>query len=134
MAIVDAKLMLTIGTQDVPVDTTPVISENVIDLAKALRDPGEGRPLYWNILITTSVAHASTVNTTFVFYEHTAAAVASGTVVLSTAAMPKTALTAGTLLRFALPPGISKRYIGFTVAASETTVTAGAFRSWLDIG
>lgn len=132
--MVDAKLFLTDGTQTVPADNTLTISENIIDLGAANADPGEGRPTYLNVEVSTAIANAGALTTTFTLYEHTAAtSVTSGNALISFA-RPKAELGAGTHIRIPLPIGIDERYLGLAVQNSAGSGTTGAFRAWLDLG
>lgn len=133
MAIVDEQLIFS-DEQDVPTDTTETISTNVVDLAEAGSNVGQGRPAYLKILVTEAVTHAGALSITFTFYSHSAVAVASGTAHLSVA-VAKASLTKGAEFIFPLPiPASLGRYIGWTYTASDTTATAGKFSAWVDIG
>jgi len=131
MAYMDAQLALA-TTQTVAADDTETISENIVDLTSASRDPGAGRPAYLKVLITTAINQGTV---TFNLYEHTAAtSVTSGNVILSFA-RASTALTAGTEIVIPIPPGqIDEQYLGLSYANDESSGNTGAFSAWIDLG
>lgn len=134
MAITDAKLYFTDGTQSMPSDDTETISENIIDLSASGFGVGEGRPAYLNVAIETAVENAGANTVTFTVYEHTAAtSVTSGNALLSFT-RDKSELAAGDVVRVPLPVDTDERYLGLSVTNSAGSGTSGAFYAWIDLG
>lgn len=110
--------------------TTETECTNVIDLGptNTLRDMGAGRPLYLQILITTSVAASGgAANVTFVLGSDATTTIAGGTDHWTSGAIAKGTLVAGYLITVALPVGKTyERYLGVTFTPDTNNTTAGA--------
>lgn len=99
-----------------------------LDLSAANPDPGAGRPVYLNIVVTTAVA-GGTIN----FVLKDSADDSTYAAVYETGAIAASSLTAGKkVLRMALPEGL-RRYLKMVYTVGTSATTAGAVSAWLDI-
>jgi len=124
MAITDAQLYFTIGPQTITATNT--ISENVLDFEAANADPGEGRPLYLNVEVTTLTVDPTVVT----LYSDSDASVLDGTAHMSFTIPDATPV--GTLYRYPVPIGVNGRYVGLGIDGGASA--AGAVKVWLDLG
>jgi len=118
--------MLLAEDQALPVNATPVISENVIDLGAASLDIGAGTPIYLNVIITTLSTSES--NTLTVELRDGATDAAADALLLFAAFIPH---TTGLKIKCPLPNDVA-RYVSMYMTASAT-LTAGTISAFLSL-
>jgi hypothetical protein len=127
--LVDALLELS-AAQAV---TSTAVSTNTIDLSQA-RDMGPGNDLYAVFTVNTTCTAAGAANVTFQIISSAAANLSSPTVLIESAALPITELTAGRdPIAICIPESflnaqpIGRRYLGVQYTVGTGPLTAGAF-------
>lgn len=139
MSIRDARQMMCNGTSAIQNIGGPTLIGDYIDLGAQrdfydtakTPDIGEGGNLWLTVKCTTTFVGASTV-ATVALYHHTAAAVASGAALITSADVGE--CTAGTtILRQKLPAGTINRYLGICLTIASTNQTAGAIDAWISV-
>ena len=124
----DDKLFFSDKQSLVKGSTGDIDSTNVIDFAAVKPDPGMGRSVFLNIVVTTAVA-GGTIN----FVLKDSADNSTYAAVYETGAIAASSLTAGKkVIRVALPEGL-RRYLKMTYTVGTAATTAGAGSAWLDI-
>lgn len=109
--------------------TATAVSSDTIDLSQA-RDIGEGKDLYMNFAVTEAATAAGAATVEFQVIASDAAALSSPTVIGSSGAIAKTALTLGANIAVRINPRIGslgQRYIGANYVVSTGPLTAGKF-------
>lgn len=124
----DDKLFFSDKQSLVKGSTGDIDSTNVIDFAAVKPDPGMGRSVFLNIVVTTAVA-GGTIN----FVLKDSADGSTYAAVYETGAIAAASLTAGKkVIRTALPEGV-RRYLKMVYTVGTSATTAGAGSAWLDI-
>lgn len=124
----DDKLFFSDKQSLVKGSTGDIDSTNVIDFAAVKPDPGMGRSVFLNIVVTTAVA-GGTIN----FVLKDSADNSTYAAVYETGAIAASSLTAGKkVIRMALPEGV-RRYLKMVYTVGTSATTAGAGSAWLDI-
>ena len=124
----DDKLFFSDKQSLVKGSTGDIDSTNVIDFAAVKPDPGMGRSVFLNIVVTTAVA-GGTIN----FVLKDSADNSTYAAVYETGAIAAASLTAGKkVIRMALPEGV-RRYLKMVYTVGTAATTAGAGSAWLDI-
>lgn len=124
----DDKLFFSDKQSLVKGSTGDIDSTNVIDFAAVKPDPGMGRSVFLNIVVTTAVA-GGTIN----FVLKDSADNSTYAAVYETGAIAASSLTAGKkVIRMALPEGV-RRYLKMVYTVGTAATTAGAGSAWLDI-
>jgi hypothetical protein len=124
----DDKLFFSDKQSLVKGSTGDIDSTNVIDFAAVKPDPGMGRSVFLNIVVTTAVA-GGTIN----FVLKDSADNSTYAAVYETGAIAAASLTAGKkVIRMALPEGV-RRYLKMVYTVGTSATTAGAGSAWLDI-
>lgn len=139
MSIRDARLMMCNGTSAIQNVGGPTLIGDYIDLgaqrdfydSAKTPDIGEGGNLWLTVKVTTTLVGASSV-VTFALYHHTAAAVASGAALITSADVGEA--TAGTtVIRQKLPAGTINRYLGICLTVASANQTAGVVDAWISV-
>lgn len=105
-------------------------STNVVDLLAA--GGIEGKPYYLVIQVPTAVTSDGSATVTFALQTDSAVGFGSAVTLWTSAAIAKTALTAGTkVIRLALNGLALNRYLRVTYAVGTAALTAGAFDAFL---
>lgn len=118
----DAQAETTVATHE---------SDNIIDLTKA----GDAIDSLWLVVgVQTTVTSDGNATVTFALQTDSAANFATADTLLTTAALAKTALTAGTQVIKARIPMGCKRYLRVTYAIGTAVLTAGKFDAYLTPG
>ncbi len=124
----DDKLFFSDTQSLVKGSTGDIDSTNIIDFAAVKPDPGMGRSVFLNIVVTTAVA-GGTIN----FVLKDSADNSTYAAVYETGAIAAASLTAGKkVIRVALPEGL-RRYLKMVYTVGTAATTAGAGSAWLDI-
>lgn len=124
----DDKLFFSDKQSLVKGSTGDIDSTNVIDFAAVKPDPGMGRSVFLNIVVTTAVA-GGTIN----FVLKDSADNSTYAAVYETGAIAAASLTAGKkVIRMALPEGV-RRYLKMVYTVGTSATTTGAGSAWLDI-
>ena len=120
---------------DSQVVTATAISTNVIDLGatNTLKDIGSGEDVCLIVQVDAAATAAGAATVTFSLESDSTADLAtSPTVHFTSAAIAKTALTAGsTQLAIKLPSGSYERYLGVRFTVATGPLTAGSFSAFL---
>lgn len=107
------------------------VGTNIIDLGQA-RNIGVGEDLFLYIRVNTTVTSAGSATVDFQLQTSANNDLSSATVLASTGAQAKTALTAGTVLKLKLPPSSAyKQYLGVAYVVATADLTAGKFDAWI---
>lgn len=133
MSIMDIICEFSDGQSLASLDTSSVISDDVINLGAADLDIGAGTPVYLNVKIGTACAGATSVQ--FRLYAHTTTTVNSGTVVWDSGAIVVATLVAGyEVASVSLPVQVDDpgQYIGMYYTAVGT-MSAGTVDAWLSL-
>lgn len=126
MSIVDNNLYMS----DAQAVTASAASTNVLDLATATRNIGNGQAIELVVQVATTVA-ASGGASNVTFSLDDSADNSSFAVVVASMAIPKATLVAGyEALRIRLPLGL-RRYIRVYYTVDTNNLTAGAFNAYL---
>lgn len=139
MAIMDSKLLLAedlapgnVGAHD---------STNILDLgtgldafgaASALSRPGEGGENWLNIVITTAIA--ATGGAAEVAWELQDCDTVGGSYAnagVSTGAIAKASLTAGTIVYSAPLPSDLREFVKLVCTVTTNNITSGAYSAWI---
>lgn len=127
--ILDKELVFS----DAQAETTVAVheSDNIIDLTAA----GDAIDSLWLVVaVQTTVTSDGNATVAFALQTDSAANFATADTLLSTAALAKTALTAGTqVIRTRIPMGC-KRYLRVTYNIGTAVLTAGKFDAYLVSG
>ena len=124
----DDKLFFSDKQSLVKGSTGDIDSTNVIDFAAVKPDPGMGRSVFLNIVVTTAVT-GGTIN----FVLKDSADNSTYAAVYETGAIAAASLTAGKkVIRMALPEGV-RRYLKMVYTVGTSATTTGAGSAWLDI-
>jgi hypothetical protein len=128
MSIVDNNLYMS----DAQAVTASAASTNVLDLATATRNIGNGQAIELVVQVATTVA-ASGGASNVTFSLDDSADNSSFAVVVASMAIPKATLVAGyEALRIRLPLGL-RRYIRVYYTVDTNNLTAGAFNAYLSL-
>ena len=92
-------------------------------------DIGEAGDLWVNVKVTTTLVGASST-AVFALYHHTAAGVASGAALVTSADVGESA-AGTTVLRHKIPAGTCNRYLGICLTVGTQNQTAGAIDAWI---
>jgi len=142
MAIMDSRVQFnTDGTPfdcDLENGATPVALPNSIDLGVTGRDPGQGEPVYLNIVVTetfTDGGDAATLSLAVRSDSVEDVHVTTSTGHLVTPPMLKAALVAGNTFSYVLPQGSQgntyERYLGVIATVATAGFDAGQIEVWL---
>jgi hypothetical protein len=104
-------------------------------------DIGEGGDLWFNVLVQTALTASSSATFTARLYHHTAASIASGSILLTatTAKLSSTSATSSAdagdyLIRTKVPAGTINEYLGCCVVASADKMAGGTIAAWISSG
>ena len=95
-------------------------------------DIGEAGELWLNVKVSTAITSSGSPAVTVALYHHTAAAVASGAVLMTHTAVGET-VAGVTLIRAKLPAGTINRYLGICPAIVTADLTAGSVDAWISM-
>lgn len=134
MAIMDSRLLFG-NAQDLSQVAGTYLFTNQIDLGAAGEDPGNGQPMYLNIVVTEAFVGA-TSTTTFQLRSDDSASIhaSTSTLHIASAALTPAQLALGSAYSFPLPLNGAnpyERYLGLQAIIATATTTAGAVTAWL---
>lgn len=109
---------------------------NQIDIGAAVRDVGNGEPVYLVINVDTAITSAGAATVEFWLVSDAQAAIAvdgSATVHAKTAAIPKATLVAGYQVVITLPPHLPayEQFLGILQNVGTAALTAGKINAFL---
>ncbi|CAN5190649.1 phage protein [soil metagenome] len=127
MSIVDNNLYMS----DAQPVTASAPSTNILDLATATRNIGNGQPIELVVQVATTAVSGGASTVTFSLDD--SADNSTFAVVVATMAIPKATLVAGyEALRIRLPLGL-RRYIRVYYTVDTSNLTAGNFTAYLSL-
>ena len=133
MAIIDSLAQFGVD-QDISQVTGTYLFTNQIDLGIAGRDPGNGQPVYLNIVITEAVAGtSSTVNFRLRSDDSATIHATTSSAHIETGDIPEATLVVGFKLSIPIPvQGVPyERYLGLQAVVGGATTTTGKATAWL---
>jgi len=137
MAIMDSRTLFA-ENFDLDQETGTYLFTNQIDLGAAGRDPGNGQPVYLNVVVEetfTDGGDSATLQLRLASDDSAAIHASTSTGHLLTAPMLKALLVAGNKFSFPIPvQGLEyERYLGLQAIVATAGFDAGELTAWLSL-
>lgn len=137
MAIMDARTIIG-EDYDLDQETGTYLFTNQIDLGAAGQDPGNGQPVYLNMVVTeafTDGGDAATLELRLVSDDTASIHASTSTIHLKTHAFLKAALAIGTKFSYPIPVQGTEyeRYLGINAVVGTAGFDAGMITAWLSL-
>lgn len=137
MAIMDSRTLFA-ENFDLDQETGTYLLTNQIDLAIAGADPGQGQPVYLNVVVEetfTDGGDSATLQLRLASDDSATIHASTSTGHLLTAPMLKALLVAGNKFSFTLPAqGVAyERYLGLQAIVATAGFDAGEITAWLSL-